>query len=63
LASNGNHNGWKQQKERILMYAGLAAIFYEITVPELIGLPFHFKVLLTGLALCGVSITRWADRR
>jgi hypothetical protein len=48
LASNGNNNGWQTQKERILMWAGLTLIGYEVLVPELLGEHFHFEVLLTG---------------
>jgi hypothetical protein len=62
LASNGNNRGWQARKERILFWAGLTLIGYEVLVPELLGENFHFEVLLTGLALCGVAITQWGDR-
>jgi hypothetical protein len=59
---NGS-NAWSITKEKILFFAGLAIIAYEIIVPELLGEPFHFEVLITGLALCGVSVTQWGDKK
>jgi hypothetical protein len=64
MSQAGNGSGaWRVTKEKILFFAGLAIIAYEITVPELLGEPFHFEVLIAGLALCGVSITQWGDKK
>jgi hypothetical protein len=54
---------WHLNRERIMMFAGLAIIFYESILAEKIGSEFHFEILLAGLALCGVSITQLGDRK
>jgi hypothetical protein len=63
---NQNHNGAKQwllTKEKILMFAGLIIIFAEAVSTEVFARPFHFEFLLAGLALCGISITQWGDKK
>ena len=54
---------WLLTREKILMVAGLLLIAYESIVPDLSGEPFHFEILLAGLALCGVSIAQWSDKQ
>jgi hypothetical protein len=63
---NQNNNGqrqWSLTKEKILMFAGLVIIFSEAVSAEVFNRPFHFEFLLAGLALCGISITQWGDRK
>lgn len=66
MNSNNNDNGrrrWALTREKILMFCGLTLIAYESSIAEIIGETFHFEILLAGLALCGVSIAQWGDKR
>jgi hypothetical protein len=64
MADNGNNqNGWRATKEKILMSAGLSIIGVELIHAELFSGTFHLEFLLAGLALCGVSIAQWGDRK
>jgi hypothetical protein len=63
LAINGNGNGWKATKEKILMFAGLAIVGIELVHAEIFSGTFHLEFLIAGLALCGVSIAQWGDRK
>lgn len=54
---------WLLTREKILMCCGLLLVGYESVIIDLIGEPFHFEIILAGLALCGVSISQWQDRR
>lgn len=54
---------WPLTKEKILMFCGLGLIIYESTLAERLGSQFHFEILLAGLALCGVSIAQWGDKK
>lgn len=63
---DGNGNGekkWRLNREKILMYAGLAIICATWINSELLGRPFHYEYLVLGAALCGISITTWGDKR
>lgn len=62
-SKKNGHNAWTLTKEKILMYSGIAVITYEVAFAEQLGQSFHFEVLLAGLALCGVSIAQWGDKR
>lgn len=65
-SGNGNGNGerqWKLTKEKILMFSGLAVIFSQFISAEFGGRPFHYEFLVVGLALCGISITQWGDKK
>jgi cytochrome c biogenesis protein CcdA len=59
----GREQKWSLTKERILMMAGLAVIFYTIGVVPFLHQQFHPEYLLAGVALCGVSIAQWGDRK
>jgi hypothetical protein len=61
--NGGGERLWRVTKEKILMFAGLAIIFSELINAEVFGRTFHFEFLLAGLALCGISIAQWEDRR
>jgi hypothetical protein len=61
--TTGNGNGWKNTKEKILMFAGLGIISTEMVNAEMLGGVFHIEFLIAGLALCGVSIAQWGDRK
>lgn len=69
MTESKNENGhkkrtaWSIQKEKILMFCGLILIGYESIVSSIIGQPFHFEILLAGLALCGISLTQWGDKQ
>lgn len=54
---------WSLTREKIMMCVGLAVIVYEAAFAEPLGGTFHFEILLSGLALCGVSIAQWGDKR
>jgi hypothetical protein len=61
--SSSNGNGWKVTRERILLFSGLFIIVFMMVNSEVFGNPFHFEFLLAALALCGVSITQWGDKK
>jgi hypothetical protein len=63
VAINGNGNGWKVTKEKVLMFSGLGLIAFQAIHVQIFGGPFHLEFLLAGLALCGVSIAQWGDRK
>ena len=50
-------------REAVLLVAGLLLIGASFVVTEIRGGPFHVEFLLGGLALCGISITQFGDRR
>lgn len=54
---------WQLTREKILMSCGLILIGYETIVSPALAQPFHFEVLLAGLALCGVSVSQWGDKK
>lgn len=54
---------WRLTKERILMWAGLFLIAAEFINAELRNGTFHVEFLIGGLALCGISIASWGDKR
>jgi hypothetical protein len=45
------------------MFFGLGMIGFETVNAELLSGTFHLEFLLAGLALCGVSIAQWGDRK
>lgn len=45
------------------MVAGLIVITVEMVNGEVLGRTFHYEFLIAGLALCGVSITQFGDRK
>jgi hypothetical protein len=54
---------WRLTREKILMFSGLTLVLAEFINSELIGGTFHYEFLIGGLALCGISIAQWGDRR
>lgn len=50
-------------RESILMVAGLALIGASFIVTEIQGGPFHVEFLVGGLALCGIGIAQFGDKR
>jgi hypothetical protein len=60
---NGRRAQWQLTREKILMFFGLMLIGAEFTNAELLGGTFHVEFLLGGLALCGISIAQWGDKR
>lgn len=60
---NGNGGRWKIRREQLLLAAGLLLIMSEFINAEIRGGTFHVEFLLVGGALCGISITQWADRK
>jgi hypothetical protein len=55
---------WQLTREKILMFAGLAVIFYELILADHFGGHFHVEGIIGGLALCGVSITQsWGKEK
>lgn len=63
---NGNGNGrerWRLTREKILMTCGLLLIGAEFVNAEVRGATFHLEFLIGGLALCGISIAQWGDKR
>lgn len=54
---------WQLTKEKILMFSGLMLIAFETINAEVLGRTFHTEFVLAGLALCGVSIAQWGDKK
>lgn len=54
---------WRLTREKILMGFGLFLIAAEFINAELRGGTFHLEFLIGGLALCGISIAQWGDKR
>lgn len=54
---------WDLTREKILLFCGLVLIGAEFINAEVRGGTFHFEFLLGGLALCGIAIAQWGDRR
>lgn len=61
--TSGNRERWLLTREKILMICGLCLIGYEAIFADILGQPFHFEILLAGLALCGVAIGQWGDKQ
>jgi hypothetical protein len=58
-----HHLHWKITREKILMYSGLTLVGASFINSEILGGVFHYEFLIAGLALCGISIAQWGDRR
>lgn len=54
---------WRLRREQILMFFGLCLIAAEFINAEVRGATFHYEFLLGGLALCGISLAQWGDRK
>jgi hypothetical protein len=54
---------WKLTREKALLGAGLMVIFASFINSEVLDGTFHREYLIAALALCGISITTWLDRR
>lgn len=54
---------WKLNKEKILMVAGLVVILWTTVAAPLLGREFHYQFLAAGLALCGISVAGWGDKK
>ena len=54
---------WRLTREKILMFFGLCLISAEFINAEIRGATFHLEFLIGGLALCGISIASWGDRK
>ena len=61
---NGNGDTkWRLLREKILMFSGLTLIGSSFVNSEIVGGAFHYEFLIAGLALCGISIAQWGDRK
>jgi hypothetical protein len=58
----GGDNKWGL-REKILMCFGLGLIALEEVNAEILSGTFHYEFLIAGLALCGISIAQWGDKR
>lgn len=54
---------WRLTREKILMFFGLSLIAAEFINAEVRSGTFHLEFLIGGLALCGISIAQWGDKR
>lgn len=61
--NGGERQKWRLTREKILMAFGLALIGAEFINAEVRGATFHLEFLIGGLALCGISIAQWGDRK
>lgn len=59
----GVNSWWKRNKEIILTFFGLTLIGFEAINAEIRGGSFHYEFLICGLALCGIAIAGWGDKR
>lgn len=61
--NRGKDKQWRLTREKILMSFGLCLIAAEFINAEVRGATFHLEFLIGGLALCGISIAQWGDRK
>lgn len=68
MADNGD-NGlrkdrerWALTKEKVLMYSGLGLIASQVIL-RAVGSGWSYQFVLAGLALCGVAITQWGEKK
>lgn len=54
---------WSLLREKILTFCGLTLIAFEAVNAEVRGASFHYEFLVCGLALCGIAIAGWGDKR
>lgn len=54
---------WKHKKEQILLGSGLGLIMASFVNADILGNTFHPEFVLAGLALCGIGIAQWFDRK
>ena len=62
---NGDRNGrgWGA-KEKVLTFSGLTLIGFALVGFMLLpDHPFRVEFVLAGLALCGVAIAQWGDKK
>jgi hypothetical protein len=59
--TNGSH--WTFTKEKVLFFLGIILVIFEFFNAEVLDRPFHIEFLIAALALCGVSIAQWGDKR
>jgi len=62
-SANGNGDRWKVTKEKFLMFSGLFSFFFQLVHVQVLGGVLHYEFLLGSLALCGVSIAWWSDKK
>lgn len=62
LAGDDLHR-WRLTREKLLMFCGLALICAEFVNAEILGGSFHYEFLIGGLALCGISVAQWGDKK
>jgi hypothetical protein len=64
MKTNGkDKDPWALTREKILLFSGLTLIAFEAINSEIRGGVFHYEFLLCGLALCGVAIAGWGDKK
>jgi hypothetical protein len=66
MTIDGGNNGdrkWRLTKEKIFLTFGLGLIAASFINSEVRGGVFHFEYVFAGLALCGISITGWAEKK
>lgn len=59
---NGQRQPWGT-REKLLTMFGILLIAAEFVNAEVRGATFHVEFLLGGLALCGIAIAQWGDKR
>lgn len=67
MTTRNNQNGKKQKwlltREKVLFVSGLLLTFSSFINADIRGGTFHYEFLIGGLALCGISITQWGDKK
>jgi len=65
IIGNGHRDDegrWKLQKDKILLASGLVLIGATF-VSYVVIREVRYEFLMTGLALCGLGIAQWGDRK
>jgi len=60
---NGNGDKWRLTKEKILLALGAVILIGEFVNSEIFQRPYQREYVLAALALCGVAITQWVDKK
>lgn len=58
-----NGHNWEHRKDVILFFFGIAGIAFVVGVMPLLHYDFHVEYILAFLAVLGIPLARWGDRK
>lgn len=63
VTGTGGNNGWERKKDLILFFTGIAAFVFVIGVMPILNYDFHFEYLIAALAVLGIPLARYGDKK